>query len=102
MIVAIDIGQLCVHCGTDTGPNSFQFINRISADTEWTINAGEPDEFIVNVIGWMCADCQCMPCEVCDQPVMDWETVHYQGTHVWACHECIDTKNLVPVTQPQP
>ena len=102
MIMAIDIGQMCVHCGVDTARGSGLFINRIPADTVWAIHEGEPDEFHVTVDGWMCEACQCTPCDVCDQPASIWDTVHYQGTHVWACPECIDTKNLVPVFQPEP
>lgn len=97
--MAINIGEMCTHCGRDTSAGSGLYVNRIPSSGDWTVLVGD-ENFEVNVDGYMCIDCQCVPCEVCGELTMEWDTFHYQGTHVWACPECVDTKNLIPVQYP--
>jgi hypothetical protein len=55
-----DLGNLCIDCGCDTAFGSGNFVNRVPADD------GENS-------GFMCADCQAMPCDTCNEPTTDWE-----------------------------
>jgi hypothetical protein len=56
-----DVGNHCVHCGCDTAFRSGNFVNRIPADD------GEK-------VGFMCADCQCVECDRCSQPTLEYWT----------------------------
>jgi hypothetical protein len=55
----INIGNMCTHCGRDTGAGSGLFVNRIPSSYDWYVGDGVHDKaFCVWVDGWMCADCQ--------------------------------------------
>lgn len=50
----------CIECGNSTAFGSGRFVNRIPADN------GEVD-------GWMCAECQAVGCDECQQISLDYE-----------------------------
>ena len=66
-----DLGNLCIDCKEDTSFGSGKFVNRIPADD------GE-------VSGFMCADCQMVECDSCEQKVYEYSTSE-QG---WFCEDC--------------
>ena len=73
----VDIGNLCVHCGEDTSFGSGRFVNRISADD------GEK-------IGYMCADCQCIECDRCGQPTLEYYSLdEAEDGAVFVCDGCL-------------
>lgn len=87
----INIGDMCTGCGRDTGPGSGLFVNRIPSGAEWDVGGGFfTESFAVNVNGWMCADCQAIPCVSCGEHVLEYETVNIHDRHVWSCIPCID------------
>ena len=69
-----DIGNHCVECGCDTSFGSGNFVNRIPA------NFGVEE-------GYMCAECQCLECDRCEELVLDWRTVESTGEFV--CDDCL-------------
>lgn len=58
-----DLGNLCIDCKEDTSFGSGKFVNRIPADD------GE-------VSGFMCADCQMVECDSCEQKYMNMQQVN--------------------------
>lgn len=78
---AVDIGPRCTHCGRDTGPGSGLFVNRIPSG--WSTGADAP-----MVIGYQCADCQCIDCDSCGEPVMEYSAAP-DGQGFW-CDDCAE------------
>lgn len=74
----VDIGDRCTHCGCDTAPGSGSWVNRIPSG--WQADADSPDLY-----GWMCADCQCMECDVCGESVLEWSGKEGVGI---VCDDC--------------
>ncbi len=72
-----DIRDLCIHCHEDTSFGSGKFVNRIPGD-----NGKE--------IGYACADCYAVECDVCDKKTIEWETTD-DGR--WLCETCIEKEN---------
>jgi len=64
---ALDLGDLCTHCGEDTSPGSGRWVNRIPSDS--TVEVVLPfgsHSLDLEVTGYMCAECQAEDeCEVC-------------------------------------
>jgi len=84
VIKTIDIKDLCSHCGEDTKWGSGRYVNRIPSDSMWEVETSGGKSICINVDGWMCEECQQMPCDKCDT-----ETVHYQFFNGEAlCEEC--------------
>ena len=77
-----DLGNLCIDCKQDTSFGSGRFVNRIPADD------GE-------VSGFMCADCQMVECDSCEQKVYEYATSE-QG--MWYCiDKCYKPETLVDI-----
>jgi len=78
----IDIGDLCTHCGRDTsfGSGELLFVNRIPSGADGTLifngggDIGIPTVKIEVVLnGYMCVDCQKVPCDKCYKEVLDYQ-----------------------------
>lgn len=67
----IDIGNRCVECNCDTSFGSGNFVNRIPASTE-------------THEGYMCPECQCLPCDKCGEMILDW----YSQDFGFVCVDC--------------
>jgi hypothetical protein len=94
-MVEINIGDMCTSCGRDTGPGSGLYVNRISSGAEWDVGGGfSTDSFTVDVTGWMCVDCQCVPCRLCNEPVLDYVSVEIAAWVEWVHPECADKHGL--------
>ena len=71
-LVVGDIGSFCVECLQDTnfldaeGNQTFRFVNRIPADRDVY---NEEGEVIGNREGWLCADCNWLECDRCDEKI---------------------------------
>ena len=71
-LVTGDIGSFCVECLQDTnfrdaeGNQPFRFVNRIPADRDVYHEEGE---VIGNREGWLCADCNWLECDRCDEKI---------------------------------
>ena len=71
-LVTGDIGSFCVDCLQDTnfldaeGNQTFRFVNRIPADRDVY---NEEGEVIGNREGWLCADCNWLECDRCDEKI---------------------------------
>ena len=71
-LVTGDIGSFCVECLQDTnfrdaeGNQTFRFVNRIPADRDVY---NEEGEVIGNREGWLCADCNWLECDRCDEKI---------------------------------
>ena len=89
-IPAYDIGTLCTYCGEDTSATSGNrlFVNRIAseADAVLTLSSGGKDiEFNINVEGYMCSQCQMIPCDACGLPTLDYIRIDA----LLYCEECV-------------
>ena len=73
-----DIGDKCTHCGKDTSFGSGLFVNRIPSTTD-------------AATGYMCPECQVMPCDDCDKASLELETL-YNG-EVRVCTECLEKRS---------
>ena len=81
MTVTINIGDHCISCGEDTAMGSGRFVNRLGADTEWTIESScSSKKITVNVDGWICPDCldteYTRECDGCDRDIPFDEDCH--------------------------
>ena len=71
-LVTGDIGSFCVECLQETnfreaeGNQTFRFVNRIPADRDVY---NEEGEVIGNREGWLCADCNWLECDRCDEKI---------------------------------
>ena len=71
-LVTGNIGSFCVDCLQDTnfldaqGNQTFRFVNRIPADRDVY---NEEGEVIGNREGWLCADCNWLECDRCDEKI---------------------------------
>lgn len=70
--IAINIGDLCTHCGRDTSES--MFVNRIpsGADGTLTLAGGFVVDIEVTINGYMCVDCQKVQCDECYKEVLDY------------------------------
>jgi hypothetical protein len=68
----------CNGCGESTAWGSGNYVNRIPADT--SADDGSP------LGGWLCAGCQCEPCEVCGEAV-PWDDIEEFGASI-RCEQC--------------
>lgn len=68
--ITVDI-NLCTHCFEDTSfsAKNGKRVNRIPSDA-----------------GWMCAECQSVPCDNCEKLTLSYE-VTPDGN--WICEDCI-------------
>ena len=92
----LDIGDLCTHCGMDTAFASGNglFVNRIPSVAdgriELTLQAtGTDTPLIVELDGYLCPDCQAVPCDKCGEPTPDYK-IDNDGTIY--CEECLGRK----------
>jgi len=76
--------DLCLWCREDTSFGSGKFVNRIPADRQDSI-----DEKYES--GFMCADCQCVECDVCKESKMDYDITENANI---ICRDCVDDKML--------
>ena len=89
----IYIGDLCTHCGRDTsfgsvdenGEKLLLYVNRIPSDTDGTLTL-QDGSISVEVVGYMCPDCQCDECDECGELSMDITT----ELGDWLCQECCE------------
>ena len=77
----IDIGDRCTHCGCDTSPGSGAWINRIPSSAQHDAESPE-------LVGYMCADCQCITCDRCGAETLDYSAAP-NGDGFW-CDDCHD------------
>ena len=70
-----NIGDACVACRRDTSFGSGLFVNRIPADD------GE-------CIGYMCVECQCVDCERCGTPTLEYHSIDAADA-CFVCEECL-------------
>lgn len=70
----IDVGEHCIDCGCSVALGSGSYVNRIPADN------GEKE-------GWMCADCQAIECDVCDEKTLDW---NFEDDGLCYCEDCLE------------
>jgi len=89
----------CVLCGESTAPGSGRWVNRVSYSGE--------DEDGNELDGWSCAECLCIECDECGEPIpLDEDVVVdcMQGD-VWKCgryhYECHDTAKHGPEWAPE-
>lgn len=76
---------------------SGRFVNRMGADTEWTIESScSSKKITVNVDGWMCPDCLdtewARECDVCSKDIPHDEDVyveHPSGDHFYVHDDCV-------------
>ena len=70
-LVVGDIGSFCVDCLQDTnfrdaeGNQTFKFVNRMPCDRD----VYDGDKYIGNRSGWLCADCNWLECDRCDEKI---------------------------------
>ena len=70
-LVTGDIGSFCVDCLQDTnfrdaeGNQTFKFVNRLPCDRD----VYDGDKYIGNRSGWLCADCNWLECDRCDEKI---------------------------------
>ena len=70
-LVVGDIGSFCVDCLQDTnfrdaeGNQTFKFVNRLPCDRD----VYDGDKYIGNRSGWLCADCNWLECDRCDEKI---------------------------------
>ena len=70
-LVTGDIGSFCVECLQDTnfrdaeGNQTFRFVNRLPCDRD----VYDGDKYIGNRSGWLCADCNWLECDRCDEKI---------------------------------
>ena len=70
-LVVGDIGSFCVDCLQDTnfrdaeGNQTFRFVNRLPCDRD----VYDGDKYIGNRSGWLCADCNWLECDRCDEKI---------------------------------
>lgn len=57
----IDVGEHCVDCGDSVAWGSGKYVNRIPADNGVKT-------------GFMCADCQCVECDRCGEPTLEYHS----------------------------
>ena len=65
-LVTGDIGDYCVDCLQSTAFGTGRFVNRIPADRDVY---NEEGEVIGNREGWLCADCNWLECDRCDEKI---------------------------------
>ena len=64
-LVVGDIGDYCVDCLQSTALGTGRFVNRIPADRD----VYDGDKYIGNREGWLCADCNWLECDRCDEKI---------------------------------
>ena len=70
-LVVGDIGSFCVDCLQDTnfrdaeGNQTFNYVNRLPCDRD----VYDGDKYIGNRSGWLCADCNWLECDRCDEKI---------------------------------
>ena len=79
-----DIGEHCTHCGCDVSWGSGLYVNRIPS-------GHRDDKDSPEIVGFMCADCQTMTCETCDEPTLEWSMRPEGGV---VCDECAGKEGL--------
>ena len=65
-LVTGDIEPYCVECLQSTAFGTGRFVNRIPADRDVY---NEEGEVIGNREGWLCADCNWLECDRCDEKI---------------------------------
>jgi len=93
----INIGEHCTHCGKDTSIDSknLLFANRIpsGADGKLILTNASEDSFLeVTVLGYMCAECQSIECDMCNQKVLEYE-LNFNKVICIDCLEKQENKN---------
>lgn len=80
MSTVTDVGSRCVNCGEDTAAGSGRYINRVPAESD-------------TAIGYLCAECQAIPCDRCGTDALDW-TGNEAGELL--CLDCADHEPWFP------
>lgn len=75
-----DIGEHCTHCAADVSFGSGLYVNRIPSDA-YAHNEND------HLVGWMCAECQTLTCETCNEQTLDY-TMRPEGGVV--CDDCLE------------
>lgn len=80
----IDVKDMCTHCGEDTKWGSGKYVNRIPSGSTWEVETSGGKTIRMYVDGYMCEECQQMPCDDCGT-----ETAYYEFFNGKAlCEEC--------------
>lgn len=69
----VDVGDACVDCGHSTAFGSGRFVNRIPAFTD-------------TKDGYLCADCQSIDCDGCNEPTDDYTLTDDGDVLCVRCH----------------
>ena len=92
--ISVDMHDRCTHCGRDTSMGSGLFVNRIPCTTDATLTLSDATTIDVDVHGYMCIECQSIPCDRCGDSVAEYTYCH---GHIMCdeCHEefCGDTEH---------
>jgi hypothetical protein len=93
----IDIGQLCTYCGRDTARHAQNglFVNRIPSDADGKLVLSGGDDVTIDVVinGYMCVDCQSIPCDRCGTPTHEYEILD-KAIPELVCGDCLKEKKL--------
>ena len=87
----IDIGDLCTHCGRDTASDDeLLYVNRIpcGADGKLVLVSGGDVTIDVEINGYMCVECQSIPCDRCGTPTHEYEILD-KATPELVCSSCL-------------
>lgn len=77
----IDIGEHCIDCGDSVAQGSGKYVNRIPADD------GEKS-------GFLCADCQCEPCDRCGLADPELQTIEDDTGAIHVCDDCLTPEEV--------
>jgi len=87
----IDIRQLCTYCGSDTAWHAGNglFVDRIPSDADGKLVLSGGDATIDVVInGYMCVECQSIPCDRCGTLTHEYEILD-KATPEVVCSSCL-------------
>ena len=96
MDITIDIGNLCTHCGRDTafesGADEVLFVNRIPSDADGKLLLSGGDDVPIDVMirGYMCVECQSMPCDRCGENTHEYEHLDEE----LVCEGCLSKQTI--------
>ena len=101
--ITVDIGELCTHCFEDTSfsANNGKKVNRIPSENDAEITHENYIDSIhteyvipITINGWMCAECQLVPCDNCEKLVSETEHYDDDGEVLLLCGLCYMEKTV--------
>ena len=72
--IVLDIGELCTHCGRDSNLGPDLLGDRIPSDADAELIL-QKQNIRITVQGYMCTDCQAMPCDYCGKATIDYDII---------------------------